>query len=175
MLTQKPILFLDVDGVINCFPGPTFEQLLMSQDWADGLATTKGRTYKIWWRRPIIERLTTLVNEGRIEIVWLTTWGQNAVTEISSLVGLNPTTAIEDTSGKRAPEPGWWKWERVKEAIGDTSRPFVWFDDELGPPITGFALSLYDGQAFLRAPESNPGLTIEDLDELEEWLHDKKL
>lgn len=163
---DTPLWFLDVDGVVNCFPAPTFDQLISSQDWSDALVAQ----FKIWWRRPVVDFINRVHAQGLVQPIWLTTWVEIAVTDLSPALGLDPFPAITNMEGNLHPETDWWKWKRVKELFPqDSTRSLVWTDDQLCGAVRD-AASLRIPEAFILNPLSNPGLEYEHLAAIERYL-----
>lgn len=168
---MKPLLFLDIDGVLNCFPSPLHTQLMETQEWRDGDAVTGDRMYRLWWRESVIARINSWHDRDLAEIVWLTTWTYDAASSVAPLMGLKDFLVVGDEKGSENPRDlDWWKWDRVKEIVASSTHPFVWLDDDLYGPVATEAAERYGHQMLAIAPPSNPGLTDEMLDEVEEFL-----
>lgn len=164
LASARPLWFMDVDGVLNCYPQPTFDQLMASQDWADAVVNR----YKIWWRPSLVSFIHRMVDEGLVQPIWLTTWITKARTELAPALGLPDFPAVEDMAGDLYPGQAWWKWQRVK-ALAPASGHFLWTDDQLTGPVRGFATARFP-QACFPTPVSNPGLTVEDEHTIEAYL-----
>lgn len=167
-MKNKPIWFLDVDGVINCFPAPTHSQLMASQDWRD--ATVNG--YKVWWREELVHFINRVHREGLAEIMWLTTWEERAPELLAPALGLDDFAVAPKVKGSDFPFLDWWKWNTVKKVLDarDASQRLVWTDDDVDGAVRGFATSKFDKRGLFITPESNPGLTSEDQDLIETFL-----
>ena len=145
----KPLLLLDVDGVIFPFgggPPPGYER-------------TEIRGYEVTWRpslRDSFERLTDL-----FDVVWATTWEHRANEAISPLLACGELPVIEFTSGRAGDT---WKLEDVANYVGD--RPTAWVDDELYLDARAWAERRHV-PTFLIRPSSSVGITDEHVAELE--------
>lgn len=115
----RPLLLVDVDGVLNPFavrrgvlPRGFTEHAILGYrvllarhhgDWLNGLA-------------------------DRFELVWATTWEDDANTLIAPLVGLPTDLPVIAFPNPQA--TGTWKLPAVAAYVGD--RPAAWIDDDLG-------------------------------------------
>ena len=117
--TNKPILFVDVDGVISLYGFPEDEPAPGTFHDVDGMEHCIGRSAG--------ERLGRLA--PRFELVWATGWKEKAnrylprllrleASELPSLTFRNPPRVEAD-----------WKLEAIDEYAGD--RPAAWIDDAL--------------------------------------------
>lgn len=169
----RPVLFLDVDGVINAI-GPKAHH----GDFERVGVPHGGRTWPIHYRPTIIDRLNALHRTGVVEIVWLTTWGSGAVTGIAPAVGLDrfdalPAPAdlpeVADGTWSEYPNQRWWKLGLVNRSIlASPNRPVIWLDDDLARPIKEHLRRLHpDLPMRLVTPMQAPGLTDEHLDVIE--------
>lgn len=111
----KPLLLLDVDGVLIPYAAPEqpagFEQHIL-QDELVWLAPHHGA-----WLRPLCDRF---------ELVWATGWEHHADQLIAPILGLPQLPVIEferDTSGRFTKLPVLARFA--------ADRPLVWVDDEL--------------------------------------------
>lgn len=186
---NRPLLLLDVDGVLNALgqPNPS-----VWPEWERGWATADGSSWPILFAPAVIERLASWQREGRVEVQWLTTWGHDANDDLRTLLGL-PELAVagtyqdEDDAGSAAgagashaavapsaPDPlsgRWWKYDVVRRLLAaQPERLLIWVDDELQP---GSAFRVWsDQQPSLRAvgPDPEVGLTPDDLAGIESSL-----
>lgn len=165
--TDLPYWFLDVDGVLNCWPAPLFDQLMSSQDWRDEIV---GR-FKIWWQNPVVQRINELHEEGLAQIVWLTTWDREAADLLAPALGLPHFPVVSRGFGTTHQGVDWWKWHRVQELVLP-SQYFVWTDDQLDLPMRSLVEEKYGNQGLLVTPESNPGLTLDHLSQVAQFLRE---
>lgn len=161
--TDIPVWFMDVDGVIN-----SFGELSPAQIQAHGqYRRVNILGYPIWWSPAVVDFINEVSRAGLVEVVWLTTWTQDAVDHFAPKVGLDKFPAITDMSGGEYPWLlDWWKWRAVRDFLGDNGaqRRVVWTDDDLGPRVKeAFQYRYGDEHSLLLAPQSVPGLTQEDL------------
>src|SRR4051812_39892162 len=115
----RPVLFVDVDGVISLFGFEPGGPLPGSFHSVDGIlhciGTDAGR------------RLARLA--GSFELVWATGWEEKANEYLPQLLGMArklPTLTFE---GRAVFGTAHWKLEAIDEYAGD--RPLAWIDDSL--------------------------------------------
>lgn len=138
---MKPLLFLDVDGVINV-SGTTPN--------ATNVGLFEGR-YPIHLPAGIEERIARL--QEAYEIIWATTWREKAHPYYRELLGLpeEPWPAIDfDVC----------KLPSVVSYAADFRRPFAWVDDESGFEFTQYP-ELRDKPGITITPRWTEGLTDE--------------
>src|ERR1035437_2373992 len=117
-ISDKQILFLDVDGVISPlshrdpeeYP-PIFEEERIGEPWPMYLA----KIYREW-----LKDLST-----HYELVWGSTWVDIGFKNINTFLEL-PELPFVDFPDREKPL---WKLKAVAEYAGE--RPFVWIDDDI--------------------------------------------
>lgn len=136
---MKPIAFIDVDGVLNVLnfrkamkPGMTQQEMTLSN----------GQTYPIRLRAEFHAALLQELEDAGFELVWGTTWEDDANRLIAPELGLSrwPVAMVEAAYAGAVPIPpllkdltGFnWKAAGVLAYAGD--RPFIWIDDDLWEP-----------------------------------------
>jgi hypothetical protein len=157
-VSQKPILFLDVDGVISVFgfsdaageaPGPFH--------WIDGIAHCIPETCGA--------RLERLVE--RFELVWATGWEEKANEYLPFILKLPverlPVLSFE---GRAVFGSAHWKLEAIDEYAG--SRPAAWIDDNIDRECERWARRRGAPTLLLQAG-SPVGLTDDHVEELLRW------
>lgn len=138
-LSPEPILFIDVDGVLNRLTPPSTGAVAPHSGCAPfGLNLSQGHG-------PALLALT-----DRFELVWATMWMEQANEYIGPAIGL-PELPWVDFSGWDA------KAGALQEYAGD--RPFVWLDDA---PLQDDCERLTVGQ-FLITVEPEEGLMHDHL------------
>lgn len=165
--------FLDVDGVVNCWPSPSFEQLMASQAWRDGKAylDSNGRTYTIWWQEWVPEYLNSLARDRGVKFQWLTTWTASAPKTIAPLLGLDDWPAITERKGGRNPGLYWWKWRRVQEFLdANPEAHALWIDDDIEPWLQDEAKVKYGNRICPIQPATNPAFSQAEVELVEAYL-----
>lgn len=154
---RRSVLFLDVDGTLLPF-GPGGEPREEEGSPLDRLDSRWGI------------RLASLP----AELVWATTWEDEANTEIAPRLGVPPLPVVRwpEPSPAEERENQWfgahWKTRTLVEWAD--GRPFVWADDEITDGDREWVLDRHPGRALLHRVEPDRGLTDEDFVVIGEWL-----
>ncbi|MFF7545418.1 HAD domain-containing protein [Streptomyces canus] len=157
------LLFLDVDGTLLPFgaAGPYQEY-----EPAFSPAGTVSDHPLLTRVDPALgARLTAL----GCELVWATTWGDDANTALAPWLGLPRLPLVEwpDPDDDEAAGPHWKTRPLVSWADG---RPFVWVDDEITDADRAWVAAHHPERALLHRVDHQVGLTERDFAALEEWL-----
>lgn len=161
---HRPLLFLDVDGPLN----PT--------------ATCAPEGYSIHLTRPAARPrpLAVYLNPTHgaalrklpYDLVWATTWHEDANTWISPPLGLPalPYVELPCEGSHRTPADGLWISFKT-EAIANYAdgRPFAWIDDEITALDKRWVREHYGPPALLHAVNPFAGLHPEDFSTLAAW------
>ncbi|WP_336157797.1 HAD domain-containing protein [Amycolatopsis sp. VC5-11] len=154
-LDRRSVLFLDVDGTLLPF-GPGCEQRE-----ADPLRRLDSR----WGIR-----LASLP----VELVWATTWEDEANTELATRLGLPPLPVVRwpERSPAEEREDQWFgmHWKTRTLVAWADGRPFVWVDDEITDGDREWVLARHPGRALLHRVEPGRGLAEEDFAVIGDWL-----
>ena len=154
---DKPILFIDVDGVISLFgfrqggePPGRFHSIDGIPHW---ISATAG------------DRLRRLGQ--RYELVWATGWEEKANEYLPFLLELEgPEMHSLTFDGRIAGGAAHWKIEAIDEYAGD--RPAAWIDDNLDERAERWARERAAATLLVRT-ESSVGLDEEHVERLLEW------
>ena len=155
---RKPVLFVDVDGVISLFGFPlSGAELPGPFHWVDGIAhcisTGCGKR---------LERLAE-----RYELVWATGWEEKANEYLPFLLELSFRDLPVLTFGTRAVfGSAHWKLEAIEDYAGD--RPAAWIDDNLDDECQAWAAAR-EAPTLLIPTDSAIGMTDEHVEELLAW------
>jgi hypothetical protein len=153
---ERPLLFLDVDGVISLFgfeetepPGPFH--------FVDGIPHCIGVECG--------KRLERLVD--RFELVWATGWEERANEYLPGLLELPALVLpVLRFDGRAVFGTAHWKLEAIDEHAGD--RPAAWIDDSLDEACERWAASRAAPTLLIRT-EPPVGITDEHVDQLLAW------
>ncbi|MFG1941419.1 HAD domain-containing protein [Nonomuraea sp. NPDC048826] len=161
---MKPLLLLDVDGVLNPTGHPT-------PDFRRYRCTIGSSVYTVHLNQRHGPRLLELALETGAELVWATTWEQHANEWIAPRIGLPSLPVIgmrpDDRIGGEHGEM--FKTRRVAEYVG--GRPFVWFDDQVYQEDENYLRARQGtGEFLLIHVPARQGLTSQHLAVAREWL-----
>lgn len=159
---QRPLLLLDVDGVLNAVT------VTDPPSWGDW-QVTKAEGFSIRWSPSMIAALTRL--SERVEMRWLTTWWD--MTDLLAFLGL-PSMEVANTREEYLRRGGpldWWKLPVVQRVYGE-SRPVIWIDDDLrfDRPAMAWVRSLPADTFCAVSPDTYTGLVPEAISDIEAWL-----
>jgi hypothetical protein len=155
---NRPILFVDVDGVISLFGfAPGTEQLPGPLHWIDGVAHCIPED--------VGKRLVTLAE--RFELVWATGWEERANEHLPYLLKL-PFRELPWLSfdGRAVFGSAHWKVDVIDAYAAD--RPAAWIDDNLGDECILWARGR-SAPTLLVETSPSVGLTDEHVSQLFEW------
>lgn len=158
-------VFLDVDGVLNAVPG--------GHEWWDDWRTGRARPhggmgYKITWSPRVASYIAGL--DDRSEVMWLTTWEDQANSWISPMLGLPEWPVAGYNTDIWT--PGWWKLDVVRKWWENDGRPFVWLDDDIDSDYAAreWLAGLPEGSCLYISPLSEAGLLPADLELIEAFV-----
>ncbi len=156
--TSKPILFVDVDGVISLFGfAPGTGELPGPLHWIDGVAHCIPKA--------VGQRLVTLADS--FELVWATGWEERANEHLPYLLKLPfhdlPCLTFD---GRAVFGSAHWKVDAVDEYA--TGRAAAWIDDNLGEECHRWA-ERRSAPTLLVETSPSVGLTDEHVSMLLAW------
>ncbi|MFJ6793423.1 HAD domain-containing protein [Streptomyces sp. NPDC091268] len=157
-LPRLPLLFLDVDGPLIPFGGhrhPTYgppgahaHPLLSRVD--PGLGP----------------RLAALP----CELVWATTWMQDANASVAPLLGLPPLPVVDWPEPSAEDGAGGTHWKTRTLVALAAGRAFAWVDDEITGADRAWVAAHHAGRALLHRVDARLGLREADFAALDAWL-----
>jgi hypothetical protein len=159
--TNKPILFVDVDGVISLFGfEPKGGELPGHFHWIDGVAHCIPEA-----AGPRLARLAE-----SFELVWATGWEEKANEYLPFILKLQdrelPCLYFD---GRAVFGSAHWKLEALEEYAGD--RPAAWIDDNLDENCHEWAATR-GAPTLLVETSSAVGMTDQDVEVLLDWADD---
>ncbi|MFI9594478.1 HAD domain-containing protein [Nonomuraea sp. NPDC052265] len=160
---MKPLLLLDVDGVLNPMGIPT-------SDYRRYRCTIGTEVYTVHLDPRHGRRLLDLALSTGAELVWATTWEHHANEWIAPRIGLPALPVITMDHDRPRTEHGeMFKTPHVAAYAG--RRPFVWFDDQVWAQDEEY-LRVHQGLENFLLIHVDPrhGLTREHLGMAHEWL-----
>jgi hypothetical protein len=153
------LLFLDVDGTLIPFGAP------------------EGHRYPAYETahvpsNPLVTRIDPALGPRLAalgcQLVWATTWMDDANACVAPWLGLPPLPVVEWPDEDEPPALLHWKTRPLVEWAGE--RPFVWIDDEITEADRAWVAVHHRGPALLHRVAHEYGLTRADLGALESWL-----
>ncbi|GAA0988241.1 HAD domain-containing protein [Nocardiopsis tropica] len=160
-MQRRPLLFVDIDGPLNPY------------DRGNRSARRAG------YVRHSIEGFTVKLKRAHgaallalpFELVWATTWRDDANTLIGPRIGLPRLPVCEFPSGDEgAPEPVHFKTPGI---VGYAAgRAFAWIDDEVTGADRAWVAERHGGPALLHRVDPAAGLRAADFGALAAWAED---
>ena len=153
---EKPILFVDVDGVISLFGFSPARDLPGPFHWIDGVAHCIPEAAG--------ERLIRL--SERFELVWATGWEEKANEYLPFLLKLQGELPVLLFDGRAVFGTAHWKLDAITEYAGE--RPAAWIDDNLDDACKLWAAHR-EPPTLLVETEPAVGMTEEHVERLLDW------
>ena len=164
-MTKKVRLYLDVDGVINAWWA---KEVWPTQNQGDAVAD--NGTWTIKWSPEMIAELEAM----DFDLVWTTTWRQQAPASIAPLIGYGRTARwLDPTVNTRLMHSSiQWKRIAVAEDQANDPSPFIWIDDEILAYDSSWALD-HGGYAF--APHDRFGISPKAIEKMKRYIAAKQI
>jgi hypothetical protein len=156
------LLFLDIDGTLIPFgaarPYPLYE--------AAADPSVRACAHPLLAR--VDPALGPRLAELGCELVWATTWMDDANACVAPWLGLPPLPLVDWPDEAEPAGPLHWKTRPlVAWAAG---RPFVWLDDEITEADRAWVTAHHPERALVHRVDHRYGLTDQDFTVLAEWL-----
>ena len=155
---QKPVLFVDVDGVISLFGFPMgVDELPGPFHWVDGIGHCISEGCG-----PRLERLAE-----RFELVWATGWEEKANEYLPFILKLPfKELPVLTFDGRAVFGSAHWKLDAIDEYAA--GRPAAWIDDNIDDECRAWA-DRREAPTLLIQTESPLGMLDEHVEELLAW------
>jgi hypothetical protein len=155
---DRPVLFVDVDGVISLFGfDPSGAELPGPFHWVDGIAHCIPETCG--------ERLVRLAE--RFELVWATGWEEKANEHLPYILRLPfRELPVLTFAGRAVFGTAHWKLGAIEAYAGD--RPAAWIDDSLDDECRAWAANRA-APTLLIQTNSPTGMTDDHVEQLLTW------
>ncbi len=166
-----PIWLLDVDGVLNAVTREPDRRVW--KDYRSGWATARQQRWPITWSPTVVTAICDLHTRRAVEVLWLTTWEDDANGDLIDLLGLPRLPIAGRATDSRRMLSGWWKLD-VAQRIQrlDPDRRILWTDDDLGYERT--ASRWIRGAGLGISPGTAHGLDSADLHRISRFLDDQR-
>jgi hypothetical protein len=174
--SERPHLFLDVDGVLNAFEldlGTDVDRFDDFEVHEVELEFEGGRphTFVVCLSPAMAGRLARLA----VDIEWATTWEHRADSAIAPLCGLPRGLPVLSPLDEAEEWDLDWKFLAVRRSVEGDPRPFVWIDDDIdffqdGPVTAREWAASSSVPNLLIAPGSETGLLPQQLDAVEDFV-----
>ncbi|MGC5037571.1 HAD domain-containing protein [Streptomyces sp. DT190] len=161
--TERPLLFLDVDGPLIPFGSP-----------AGHPRAGAAAAPPVGQGNPLLTRLDPGVGPRLLalgcELVWATTWMQEANEVVVPRLGLPRLPVVEwpDSGSDDGPRGLHWKTRPLVEWAD--GRPFIWVDDEISAMDRLWVAAGHPGPSLLHRVEPARGLDDTDFRALTDGL-----
>lgn len=162
----RPLILLDVDGVLNPYLGPL----------RDGYVEHRLLTYRVRLNMEHGVQLQKIAHETGAELVWASTWEHEANDYIGSRIGLPPLPVIEVCRKNDTVDRADYRWKFGPVLEYAAGRPLLWFDDDFMhyPEYEEWFLKerMAAGlDTYLHTVAPEVGLTQKDFDKALSWAN----
>jgi hypothetical protein len=158
---HKPLLLVDIDGVISLFGG-------------EQLASKDGSFHSIEGMFHFLSATAAahlLALEAQFELVWCSGWEEKANEHLPHLLGLPATLPYLSFERAVGRSNAHWKLAAIDAFAGE--RPLAWIDDALNPACHEWA-SARTAPTLLVETEPEHGLTAREAELLKAWAREQR-
>jgi len=176
----RPLLFVDVDGPLNPYAARAHQRpdgyethRLLTPRWvaaerrrlsALGLPYKQVKALRVWLNPSHGPALAALP----YELVWATTWEEEANDWLAPLLGLPDLPFIAWSLPRAVPADGVF-WKTAQVVAWANGRAFAWVDDEITNADRAWVSEHHPGSAFLQRIDPRHGLVPGDFMVLAAW------
>lgn len=166
----QTVWFLDVDGVINAIPQ-------RGEEWKYESFRAKAYNgeFTITYAPELITFIKFIHESGIAEVRWLTTWGDEANTELCGKLGLPQF----EVAGYRDYGDRWWKWVQLADwAEKNPDTPIIWTDDDIQFDSTARRWVDFESKTrpiLALSPETTVGLTRDHVARIAKFASDQEI
>ena len=187
MTSRKPVLLLDLDGVVNSFSVKPPKYAWPAAEWKTGSAVSLDKEYPLLWSTAVVGILNALHWEGngKVEVRFHTSWQADAW-NFADVVGLyrfpiqpcpEYPTGMESEGELIAARlrdglPGWWKYFAAERVLAEERRPLIWVDDDITwelPRVRRDRMAQL-GEVLLISPDKYTGLMPKHFKLIDEFV-----
>lgn len=159
---EQPLLFLDVDGTLIPF--------------GRGKHGIAERAVNDSYLARLNPQLGPQLAALPCELVWATTWEDEANAEVAPRLGLPPLRVVHwrEPLIEGELEDQWFnlRWKTRALMARAEGRQFAWADDEITDADVDWVATHYPKRALLHPVVASQGLTRHDLEVLSVWFRD---
>jgi hypothetical protein len=167
------IVYIDVDGVIN-----SFHESRKLTGWQGAWNLDKIMGYKIHWYTDLVEELNKLAAMENVTVKWLTTWQDQAVSELCPPLGIEgqfwDVLYHDESEGDHlfSRANGWWKLKAIiRDVAIHKPEKIVWIDDDFKYERDAIEWAEHVGNVLPISPDSDFGMTKEDFSDIVEFVN----
>ncbi|MGI5359530.1 HAD domain-containing protein [Streptomyces sp. CA-252508] len=177
---MRPVLLVDVDGPLNPYAAKPYRRpegyrthRLLTPRWEaaerrrlteQGLPNKPVKPLRVWLDPAHGPALAALP----FDLVWATTWEEEANTFIAPVLGLPRLPFIAWATPRVLPEGGVF-WKTPEIVAWAEGRAFAWIDDEITEADRAWVAERHSGPALLHRVDPRRGLTSDDFAALTAW------
>lgn len=174
------MLLVDVDGPLNPYAAKPHRRpegygthRLMTPRWQAaerrrlkewGLPGKAAKPLRVWLNVAHGPALAELP----YDLVWATTWEEEANDFVAPLLGLPSLPFIAWRDPRPEPQGGLF-WKTPEIVAWAQGRPFAWVDDQITDADRDWVLAHHRGPALLHYVDPKIGLTADDFTYLKDW------
>ncbi|MFB7944818.1 hypothetical protein ACFC6L_07820 [Kitasatospora phosalacinea] len=170
----RPLLMLDVDGPLAPYVGRPYRRpegylthRLPVRSWQErqrAAGIRRPGPLRVWLHPGHGPALRALL----YELVWATTWKDEANQHLAPLLGL-PELPYVDWPSMHHGDPDGLHWKTRQLVAWAAGRPFAWVDDEIEPGDTAWIAAHHPAPALTLTVDHRYGLRPADFAVLTDW------